>query len=118
MLYNAMVPLEDGYRHLQHLQTPHMVPLNVGITAAVGEIMQPSVLLFLFGKLINGGDFLNTIPADSTSTNLIFLRNILSLFRFLVDTGASVSVFPHRPCSPSSPGVGVQLRWIHMEPAV
>ena len=44
------------------------------------------------------------------SSNLIFLRNSLSSSKFLVDTGASVSVFPHRPRSPSSPGVGVQLR--------
>ena len=63
-------------------------------------------------------------PADSMSNNLIFLKNTLSSSRFLVDTGASVSVFPNQPRSPSSPGVGVQLRtadsspWIPMEPTV
>ena len=78
----------------------------------------------LFGKLINGGDYLNKILADSMSNNLIFLKNTLSSSRFLVDTGASVSVFPNQPRSPSSPGVGVQLRtadsspWIPMEPTV
>ena len=39
MLCNAT---QDGNRHLRHLLTPHVVPLNVGITAA-GEMKQPSV---------------------------------------------------------------------------
>ena len=66
--------------------------------------------LFLFGKLVGGGDFLNSIPADSPSSSLIFLQNKLSSHKFLVDTGASVSVFPHRPRQPRSPAVGLQLR--------
>ena len=66
--------------------------------------------LFLFGKLVSGGDFLNSIPADSPSSSLIFLQNKLSSHKFLVDTGASVSVFPHRPRQPRSPAVGLQLR--------
>ena len=41
------------------------------------------------------GDYLNTIPADLTSTNLIFLRNTFSSYSFLVDTGASAFDFPH-----------------------
>ena len=40
----------------------------------------------------NGGDFLNSIPADSSSSNLIFLKNTLSSHKFQVDTGASVTV--------------------------
>ena len=66
--------------------------------------------LFPFGKLVSGGDYLNAIPADSPSSNLIFLQNILSSRKFLVDTGASVSVYPHLPQQPRAPGVGVQLR--------
>ena len=66
--------------------------------------------LFLFGKLVDGGNTLNSIPAESPSSSLLFLQNKLSSHKFLVDTGASVSVFPHRPRQPLSPGVGVQLR--------
>ena len=40
----------------------------------------------------------------------MFLMNKLSGNRFLVDTGASVSVFPHRSRQPVSPAVGVQLK--------
>ncbi len=53
---------------------------------------------------------MNSIPAESPSSSLLFLQNKLSSHKFLVDTGASVSVFPHRPRQPLSPGVGVQLR--------
>ena len=47
---------------------------------------------------------------DSPTSNLMFHINTLSVNRFLVDTGASVSVFPHRSSQPVSPAVGVQLR--------
>ena len=66
--------------------------------------------LFPFGKLVNGGDFLNSIPADSPTSSLIFLQNSLSSHKFLIDTGASVSVYPHRPRLPRVPSVGIQLR--------
>ena len=66
--------------------------------------------LFLFGKLVDGGNTLNSIPAKSPSSSLLFLQNKLSSHKFLVDTGASVSFFPHRPPQPLLPGVGVQLR--------
>ena len=36
--------------------------------------------------------------------------------KFLVDTGASVSVFPHLPRSPSAPGSNVQLRTANGSP--
>ena len=68
----------------------------------------PSTVL-LFGKLSSGGD-VNSLPAGSPTSNLLFLRNLLSSRCFLVDTGASVSVFPHRPRSPSAPPTGLQLR--------
>ena len=44
------------------------------------------------------------------SLPLLFLKNRMSSAKFLVDTGASVSVFPHLPRSPSAPGSGIQLR--------
>ena len=66
--------------------------------------------LFLFRKLVSGGDYLNAIPADSPSSNLIFLQNVLSSRKFLVDTGASVSVSPHLLQQPRPPSVAVQLR--------
>ena len=59
---------------------------------------------------MSGGDVIHSIPADSSATNLMFLKNILSSQKFLVDTGASVSVYPHPPGRPLSPGVGIQLR--------
>jgi len=66
--------------------------------------------MFFFGKLVNGGDVVNMVPAETHSSPLLFLKNKLSSATFLVDTGASVSVFPHLPRSPSAPGSGVQLR--------
>jgi len=44
------------------------------------------------------------------SSNLIFLQNQVILSKVLVATGASASVFPHGPGSPSVPGVVIQLR--------
>jgi len=77
-------------------------------TTADGEMQLVSVKLPVpVGKLVSGGDYLNAIPADSPSSNLIFLQNILSSRKFLVDTGASVSVYPHLPQQPRAPGVGV-----------
>ena len=40
----------------------------------------------------------------------MFLMNKLSGNRFLVNTGASVSVFPHSSRRPTAPSVGVQLK--------
>ncbi len=53
--------------------------------------------MFFFGKLVNGGDVVNMVPAETHSSPLLFLKNKLSSATFLVDTGASVSVFPHLP---------------------
>ena len=38
------------------------------------------------------------------------MQNVLSSRKFLVDTGASVSVYPHLPQQPRAPSVGVQLK--------
>ena len=65
--------------------------------------------MFPFGKLVNGGDVINTVPTKFSSS-LLFLKNRLSSAKFLVDTVSSVSVFPHLPCSPSAPGSGIQLK--------
>ena len=74
MLCNASVPLEDENQHLQRLQTPHVVPLIL-VSLPLGRRSSPvQVPLFLLGKQINGGDYLNTIPTDSSSNNLIFLK--------------------------------------------
>ena len=59
---------------------------------------------------MDGGDVINSVPAVSPSSPLLFLKNRLSSASFLVDTGASVSVFPHVPSSFSTPGSGVQLK--------
>ena len=62
----------------------------------------------MVGKLFDSRDFLISIPADSSPSNLMFLKNSMSTN--LVETGASVSVFPHHPGHPPAPSVGVQLR--------
>ena len=64
----------------------------------------------MVGKLFDSRDFLISIPADSFPSNLLFLKNSLS--SNLVETGASVSVFPHHPGHPPAPSVGVQLRTV------
>ena len=66
--------------------------------------------LLQFRKLVNRRYFQNSIPADSPSSSLMFLMNTLSGNRFLVDTGASLSVFSHHSRQPVSPAAGVQLR--------
>ena len=58
----------------------------------------------------SSGDYFNSIPANSPASSLIFLQNALSSCKFLVDTGASVSVYPHLPRQPCAPSVGDQLR--------
>ena len=67
--------------------------------------------LFLFGKLVGGRNFINSIPADSSTLSFIFLQNSLSSHKVLVDTGAALYQFyPHCPSQPGAPSVGVQLR--------
>ena len=64
--------------------------------------------LFLVGKLVHQQEDVRTLPAGpSTSTPLIYLQDSLSSRRFLINSGASVSVFP-APRSSSSPS-GVKL---------
>ena len=62
--------------------------------------------LCLVGKLEHRQEDVSSLPAGSTSSALIYLHDNLSNRRFLVDTGASISVFPST--SPSSTS-GVQL---------
>ena len=64
--------------------------------------------MFLVGKLVYRQEDVRTLPArPSTSSPLIYLQDSLSSRRFLIDSGASVSVFP----DPGSSGVdsGVKL---------
>ena len=68
------------------------------------------IIVFLFGKLAEGRDVINTVTVKYLSSPLLFLKNKLSSAKFLVDMGASVSVFPHLPRSNSAPDSGVQLR--------
>ena len=59
-----------------------------------------SSTLFLVGKLTDRREGSFSLPAgDSKGSSLIFLQDSLSKRKFLVDSGASVSVFP---CSSSS----------------
>jgi len=62
--------------------------------------------LFLVGKLVHRQEDVRTLPAGpSTSSPLIYLQDSLSSRRFLIDSAASVSVFPAPRSSSSSSGV-------------
>ena len=87
----------------QKMAVDPVPPECVGTTAGVE-------LSFPFRETSWRWDYSNLIPADSSTSNLIFLQNSLSSHKFLVDTGASVSVYPHHPRHPHTPSVGVQLR--------
>ena len=60
----------------------------------------------LVGKLEHRQEDVSSLPAGSTGSALIYLHDNLSNRRFLVDTGASISVFPSTNTSSTS---GVQL---------
>ena len=65
--------------------------------------MQSSV--FLVGKLVHRQEDVRTLPAGTaTSSPLVYLQDSLSR-RFLIDSGASVSVFPDPLSSSTSSGV-------------
>ena len=72
--------------------------------------------MFPFGKLVDGGVVINTVPTKFSSSPLLFLNNRLNYAKFLVDTGASVAVFPHLPHLHSAPDSGVQLRTADCSP--
>ena len=72
--------------------------------------------MFPFGKLVDGGVVINTVPTKFSSSPLLFLNNRLNYAKFLVDTGASVAVFPHLPHFHSAPDSGVQLRTADCSP--
>ena len=62
--------------------------------------------MFLVGKLVDRQEDLRTLPAGpSTSTHLVYLQDSLRSRRFLIDSGASVSVFPAPHSSSTSSGV-------------
>ena len=78
-----------------------LLPPYVGFS---GEEVQSS--LFLVGKLVHRQEDVRTLPAGpSTSSPLIYLQDSKSSRRFLIDSGASVSVFPDQGSSGSNSGV-------------
>ena len=69
-----------------------------------GKEVQSSLLLG--GKLVNRQEDDCTLPAGpSTSSPLIYLQDSKSSRRFLIDSGASVSVFPDQGSSGRNSGV-------------
>ena len=60
--------------------------------------------MYLVGKLERRQEDAFPLLAGSAGSSLIYLHDELSNRRFLVDTGASISVFPS-PTSNSSTGV-------------
>ena len=62
--------------------------------------------MFLVGKLVFRQEDVRSLPAGpSTSSPLIYLQDSLSSRRFLIDSGASVSVFPDPGSSGKESGV-------------
>jgi len=62
--------------------------------------------VFLVGKLVCRQEDVRTLPAGpSTTSPLIYLQDSLSSRRFLIDSGASVSVFPDPGSSGKESGV-------------
>ena len=62
--------------------------------------------VFLVGKLATRQVDAFSLPAGSSSSSLLYLHDSLSNRRFLVDSGASISVFPAPPSTTVS---GVKL---------
>ena len=58
--------------------------------------------MFLVGKIVRQQEDVRTLPAGSSTS---YLQDSLSSRRFLIDSGASVSVFPAPRSSSSSSGV-------------
>ena len=62
--------------------------------------------MFLVGKLVHRQEDIRTLPADpATSSPLVYLQDSLSSWRFLIDSGASLSVFPAPRSSSTYSGV-------------
>ena len=68
--------------------------------------------MFLVGKLAGLQEDAFTLPASSTGASLVYLQDKFSSRRFLVDSSASVSVFPV-PVSSSISGV-ILLWWMDL----
>ena len=68
------------------------------------------ITVFTVRKLVDSVVVINTVSTKSSSSPLLFLKNRLSSAKFLMNTGASVSVFPDLPCSPSAPGSFIQVK--------
>ena len=62
--------------------------------------------LLLVGKLAGRQEDAFSFPACASGSSLIYLLDLLSSRRFLVDSGAYVSVFP---APPSASGSRIQL---------
>ena len=62
--------------------------------------------MYLVGKLEHRQEDAFSLPGGSAGSSLIYLHDELSNRRFLVDTGASISVFPS---SASNSSTGVRL---------
>ena len=62
----------------------------------------------MVGKLVHRQEDVRTLPAwPSTSSPLIYLQDSLSSRRFLIDSGASVLVFPDPGSSGEDSGVKI-----------
>ena len=84
-------------------QSPYHVLLS-SFLGFQGQEMQSS--MFLVGKLVHRQEDIRTLPADpATSSPLVYLQDSLSSWRFLIDSGASLSVFPAPRSSSTYSGV-------------
>ena len=67
--------------------------------------------VFLVGKLVHRQEDVHTLPARPSSP-LIYLQDSLSSRRFLIDSGASVSVFPDPGSSGEDSGVKLLMQMV------
>ena len=68
--------------------------------------------LFLFGKLVGGRNFLNSIPTILLPQASYSCRILYPLTSFWLTLEPLYQFYPHRPSQPGAPSVGVQLRTV------
>ena len=86
----------------------NLVPLEFVVTPANGGTRLASVELPV--PIQETSKWWGFSKFNSCQLYYLYFRRILCPHKFLVDAGASVSVFKHRPCHPPAQSAGFQLR--------
>ena len=75
------------------VQSESQFPLK-GVKSSQSKFDYCVQLLLLVGKLAGWQEDAFSLPAGASGSSLIYLQALLSSLKFLVDSGASVTVFP------------------------